>query len=400
MRSLDRSLLLPWVLALGFALVVGFAGSRDVFWTGDFYLEAFPAYKALMAGDTAGFFAQLPGYSGFTVSVGAPAALLTGALGGAETMAYRLSAAPGLLALAALGVAVAGPVRASGRRGWPVFLVFAAGGALTLEALRFGHPEDLLAAACAVGGVLAARGGRTVWASVLIVVAVVAKQWAVLAILPAALAAPRAGVRIAAAGMIGAAALLLVQTQAGGGGGAHAAITHTGLLFHPQQVFWPLGIPATPEFIAGGHGSTMCPAWLAPLTRPLIVALGLVLALTWWLRGGSGRNRDDALLVLALALLLRCMLDPWDLVYYHLPLVVALAAWEAVRGRGLPVLATVVTAACWISFEVYDARTGIGPYVVYLAWTLPLGACLGIALFRPAAARRTGARRRLVPAPA
>ena len=162
----------------------------------------------------------------------------------------------------------------------------------------------------------------------------------------------------------------------------------------------PLGIPATPEFIAGGHGSTMCPAWLAPLTRPLIVALGLVLALTWWLRGGSGRNRDDALLVLALALLLRCMLDPWDLVYYHLPLVVALAAWEAVRGRGLPVLATVVTAACWISFEVYDARTGIGPYVVYLAWTLPLGACLGIALFRPAAARRTGARRRLVPAPA
>ena len=47
---------------------------------------------------------------------------------------------------------------------------------------------------------LAARGGRTVWASALIVAAVVAKQWAVLAILPAALAAPRAGLRIAAAG--------------------------------------------------------------------------------------------------------------------------------------------------------------------------------------------------------
>src|SRR4051794_1095058 len=107
MRSPDRSLLLPWALALGFALVVGLAGSRDVFWTGDFYLEAFPAYKALMAGDTAGFMARLPGYSGFTVSVGAPAALLTGALGGAETMAYRLSSVPGLLALAALGVAVA-----------------------------------------------------------------------------------------------------------------------------------------------------------------------------------------------------------------------------------------------------------------------------------------------------
>ena len=35
-----------------------------------------------------------------------------------------------------------------------------------------------------------------------------------------------------------------------------AAITNTGLLFHPHQVFWPFGIPATPEFIAGGHGTT------------------------------------------------------------------------------------------------------------------------------------------------
>ena len=307
---------------------------------------------------------------------------------------------PGLLALAALGVAVAAPVRAAGRRGWPIFLLFAAGGALTLQTLKFGHPEDLLAAACAVGGVLAARGGRTVWASVLIVAAVVAKQWAVLAILPAALAAPRAGLRIAAAGVIGAAALLLVQTQAGGAGGAHAAITHTGLLFHPQQLFWPLGIPATPEFTAAGHGTTMCPAWLAPLTRPLIVGLGIVLAVAWGLRGGASRNRDDALLVLALALLLRCMLDPWDLVYYHLPLVVALAAWEARRGRELPVLAVLVTAACWLSFEIYDARTGMGPYVAYLAWTLPLAAGLGLALFRPVAARRAAAPRRLAAAAA
>ena len=65
--------------------------------------------------------------------------------------------------------------------------------------------------------------------------------------------------------------------------------------------------------------------------------------------------------VLALAFLLRCMLDPWDLVYYHLPLVVALAAWEARRGRDLPVLSVVVTAACWLTFVVYDARTGHGP---------------------------------------
>ena len=75
--------------------------------------------------------------------------------------------------------------------------------------------------------------------------------------------------------------------------------------------------------------------------------------------------------MLALALLLRCMLDPWDLVYYHLPLVVALAAWEARRGRELPVLAVARHRGLLAQFEVYDARTGMGPYVAYLAWTRP-----------------------------
>jgi hypothetical protein len=380
---------LPWALALAFATVLLFAGSRDVFWTGDFYLEVYPAYERLMGGDVEGFLDRLPGYSGFAVLVGAPASLVTGALGGVETTVYRLTAVPGLLALAALGVAVAGPVRAAGNRAWPVFLLAAAGGALAFQTLIYGHPEDLLASACAVGAVLAARGGRIGWSSVLIVVAVVAKQWAVLAILPAAMAAPRGGWRVAAAGAAGTVVLLALQTQVGGP--VHQAITNTGLLFHPHQMFWPFGIPATPEFIAGGHGTTMGPEWLAPVTRPLIVGSGIAVAGVWWVRSGSERNRDDALGVLALAFLLRCMLDPWDLVYYHLPLVVALAAWEARRGRDLPVLSVVVTAACWITFVIYDARSGYGPYLAYLAWTVPLAAGLALALLRPAAARRSTA---------
>jgi hypothetical protein len=389
-RSLyRRPSALPWALALAFATVLLFAGSRDVFWTGDFYLEVYPAYERLMDGDVEGFLDRLPGYSGFAVLVGAPASLVTGALGGVETTVYRLTAVPGLLALAALGVAVAGPVRAAGNRAWPVFLLAAAGGALAFQTLIYGHPEDLLASACAVGAVLAARDGRIGWASVLIVLAVVAKQWAVLAILPAAMAAPRGGWRIAAAGATGTVVLLALQTQVGGP--VHQTITNTGLLFHPHQVFWPFGIPATPEFIAGGHGTTMGPEWLAPVTRPLIVGSGIAVAGAWWLRSGSERNRDDALGVLALAFLLRCMLDPWDLVYYHLPLVVALAAWEARRGRDLPVLSVVVTAACWITFVIYDARSGYGPYLAYLAWTVPLAAGLALALLRPAAARRSTA---------
>jgi hypothetical protein len=397
MRSLlGRPYALPWAFALAFATVLLFAGSRDVFWMGDFYLEVYPAYERLMDGNVQGFLDHLPGYSGFTVMVGGPAALLTGAFGGIETMVFRLTAVPGLLALAALGVAVAGPVRATGNRYWPVFLLAAGGGALAFSSLQYGHPEDLLATACAVGGVLVARKGRIGWASVLIVLAVVAKQWAVLAILPAAMAAPRGGWRVAAAGAAGTVVLLALQTQVGGP--VHATITNTGLLFHPHQIFWPFGIPATPEFIAGGHGTTMGPAWLAPLTHPLIVGAGIAVAVTWWVRSGPERNRDDALGVLALALLLRCMLDPWDLIYYHLPLAVALAAWEARRGRDLPVLAVVVNGACWLTFVMYEARAGYGPYVAYLAWTVPLAIGLGVALLRPATRRRSAPASRAVAA--
>ena len=49
-------------------------------------------------------------------------------------MVFRLSALPGLLALAAVGVAIAGPVRAAGNRAWPVFLLAGAGGALDVLA--------------------------------------------------------------------------------------------------------------------------------------------------------------------------------------------------------------------------------------------------------------------------
>ena len=60
MRSLlARPLALPWAMALAFAVAVGAAGSVDVFWMGDFYLEAYPAYQAVMAGDWSTFVDKL-----------------------------------------------------------------------------------------------------------------------------------------------------------------------------------------------------------------------------------------------------------------------------------------------------------------------------------------------------
>ena len=129
------------------------------------------------------------------------------------------------------------------------------------------------------------------------------------------------------------------------------------------------------------------PAWLAPIPHPLIVALALPLSLAWWWRAGRDRPREDALALFALLALERCLLDPWNLGYYHLPLVLALAAWETEKRRP-PVIALATTAAIWLTFKTFEVRTGMAPMFMYLAWTLPLGAMLARELF---AKRRPGA---------
>jgi hypothetical protein len=175
---------------------------------------------------------------------------------------------------------------------------------------------------------------------------------------------------------------------------SHAPLVTSGALFHPQQIWWPLGVPAPADFTAAGHGELTAPAWLPAIPHPLIVAVAVPLAALWWRRGR--RDRNDAFALLALLFVERCALDPWNLVYYHLPLVLALLAWEVRGGRRIPVLTLATTAAVWLSFVTYDARTGYGPFLAYFAWVLPLAAYLARELYRPAVARRL----RAVPAPA
>src|SRR3712207_8398322 len=61
-----------------------------------------------------------------------------------------------------------------------------------------------------------------------------------------------------------------------------------------------------------------------------------------------------------------------NLVYYHLPLALALLAWEVRRGAPYPILTLAVNALCWLSFHTYAARTGMGPFLLYFAWMAPL----------------------------
>jgi hypothetical protein len=141
-------------------------------------------------------------------------------------------------------------------------------------------------------------------------------------------------------------------------------------------------------------GAAVTPSWLAPIAKPLIVGLTIPLSALWAHRRRGPRT--DALLLLALLLLVRCVLDPWNVLYYHLPLVVALLAWEVLDGRRIPVLSLATTGAVWLTFSTYDTAYSDGPWLAYLAWTLPLAAHLSWRLYRPALPRLA----QPVPAPA
>ena len=148
----------------------------------------------------------------------------------------------------------------------------------------------MLAASASVGAVLAALRGRTSAAAVLLALAIVSKQWAVLAVLPAMLAAPQRQLRLGLTALAGAAAVLgplaLLAPD-----GQHALVS-TSTLFHSQQVWWPFGVPLPAGADVPLNATAVAPGWLSALSHPLIVALAVPLSALWWRRGG---RREDVL---------------------------------------------------------------------------------------------------------
>lgn len=68
----------------------------------------------------------------------------------------------------------------------------------------------------------------------------------------------------------------------------------------------------------------------------------------WTRRGDRRRPATDALLFLALLLLLRCVLDPWDISHYALPFLVALLSCEVASCARPPVLALSASLLGWL----------------------------------------------------
>lgn len=410
------------LLATAASAAIAWLGLYGFGWN-DYEVEVEPSLRALVDGHVSEFLRLAPAYGGSLIER-APFALLPGLWGGGALAIYQTIAVPCLVAAAALGVWLCARMRAQQRptlaRG--IALALCVANPITLEALEAGHPEEILGAALCVAAVLLGARGRSVWCGVALGLAIANKQWAVLALGPALLAIPAVPKRrrwhgqavcLCATGAVAAVVLApLVLVHMGTFiENTRATTTTSSAIFQPWQVWWFFGYHGPLVhglFGAAKPGYRTGPPWAGLISHPLVLASGVVLTVVLWWRVRRQRlaalTQRDALLALSLLLLARCVLDTWDTVYYMLPFIFALLAWEVETGPGerarqlrpgvgeLPVLALLATMLTWIGF-VWLPEHGAAPDVwatFFLAWTLPLTGALTLVLWRPALLSRRG----------
>ena len=328
-------------------------------YSNDFFHEAYPAYRALIHGHVGSFFQLAPAYVGSLI-LRAPFALLAGAFGADKQGIYIATALPCLFAGSWLGVWWARERwRLAGGGSLFSLLVLCALNPVVILCLSFGHPEDVLGGALCVAAVLMSARGRAGWAGVLAGLAVVNKSWG-LVVVPIVLISRPAGRRRATLAMIVTTAAVMVPAlllrQVGSASSAAATLGSTvGDNFPSQLLYW------------FGQKS-----FVVQHAHYLIVAAAVVAALIWWRRKALAPPQEasrQALLLLAMVLLLRAALDPEDNIYYHVPFLMAMMAYEQGRMPRLTILATAVLVAIippW--YHLSATQTSIA----YTATVLPL----------------------------
>jgi hypothetical protein len=395
----------PTMAALGVACM-SWLGLYSYAWN-DYENEALPAMQALVHGHFAQFAQLAPSYGG-SLLLRAPFALLPGLWGGGSLAVYQAVSIPCLIAGALLGLWLCARMRrkSHGRLARSLALALCVANPITLRALELGHADELLGACLCVAAVLIAAGAsaetRSRWtpqpralaAGLLLGLAIANKESAAIALGPALLAL-RAGRRqmLAAAAVSAAALLAPIALLSASFVSATAGSTSTpSTIFQPWQAFWFLGHHGALVHGLFGNskpGYRIAPAWVGPISHPLVVLCGLLApAALWWHRRRDAGGRavvlpvSDALLLLSLVSLLRCLLDTWDNVYYVLPFLIALLAWEVSAYRRPPAIALCATVLCWASFQwMPEVASADAQAAFFLAWTAPLAAVLALRLF-------------------
>jgi len=402
----------------GFGVLAGLAVGMSVRYgsLGDYEADAGPAFEALSAGRWREFFGSDALMGPFALLARVPFVLAAN-LGDAGMLdRYRWGAVGCLLASVVLAFVIVRLMRRAGQPAWAcaIAAVLLVANPLVVKALQFGHPEEVLGAALCAGAMLAAMGRMGIMAAILFALALTTKQWALVIVGPMVLAAlvyglPRRRFAVALA-LTGAAvagpfvlsdpgSYLDAQNRAG-------SIPVTSWQpASPYSVWYPV-TPAKDVRIRPVDGESVVrvrpvPPFVAAVAKKAIVLAALLLAipLLWRHRRLSAA---DPLLFLAFVLLLRCMLDPFNNPYYHLPFLAAFLAWESLTVRGAPLVGLGVSFAFLLQTGLAESLTSVAPYtthcVTYLAWSLPLLAFMAVHLYSPALGHRLRARfRRALP---
>jgi len=211
-----------------------------------------------------------------------------------------------------------------GRRGWePVTLLILACLPPVWSAVgNVFHPEDLVAMGLVLGGVASAFRKRWAWAGMLLALAILSQQFALLVAAPLLVVAPQTRrLRFLVAG-VGTAVCVVVPL----------------LLLHSGKVLRSVTLGSGDSSGVGGtavrllrlHGFL-----LAGVSRVLPIALAVLLA--WWLLrrlGGSVREPLPLTALIALSLSLRLVFEEnLHHTYYFMALAVAILLLDVVRGR-------------------------------------------------------------------
>jgi hypothetical protein len=375
------------IVAIGIVIWLDFYG---YIWT-DYETEARPSFDALLQGHVVRALQAAPVYGGSLI-LRAPFAVLPALWGGGPLAVYRMAALPCLGAAALVGIVIVGQMRVANRSrlAKAVLLGLFVANPITLRAGELGHPEELLSGACAVAAVLAAGRGRSVWAGVLLGVAVANKEWALVATGPVLLALPAGRVRmlLVAGGVVGLVFAPLVL--AGGGFAAElratASLPASSPIFQPWQLWWFFG--AHGHVVRGLDGAVKpgyraAVGWAVQLSHPLVILIGVPLTT---IAAGIRRREHAPMLLLALLLLLRIQLDVWDNVYYSLPFIFALGAWEVATRERPPLGALAATALAWVTFVWSPSHfTADEQSLLFMAWTIPATVWLAVSLYAPGA---------------
>ena len=383
-------------------LTIAVAALAAVTWLGldlsswpDWTIEAVPGVDALLDGRFGEFLRAAPVYGG-SLLLRAPFMAVTRLWQGGGEAVYRASAAPCIAALAALGLWLAHQMarRDCGLLARTTTVVLCIANPLVIPALQLGHPEELLGAVLCVVAVLCARRGHAVWGGVLVGAAIANQPWGVLAAGPMLIALTQDRRRAGIVMVLTTAAILapFVLVDDGGFSGQAAAVgVNSGGIFNPWQLWWFLG----PHRSGTTATLRIAPRWLGGLghTVPIAIMPPITLAYLGCARRRLGAKGLDVFLLLALLLLLRCALDPWNISYYALPFLTALLAWETNTYDRPPLITLVASFMAWLVLQETAVWFGNDQNTLAMLYTiavLPAIAAIAYRLLAPGSIKDLG----------